>query len=136
MIRTGFPFKKLFPAMRLAPALSWLLIQLSMAAMPVSVKAEAHDPKINALFEVLGTERIVLCTPDGQQVLEQHEDHVEHAECQWCQGFASAVLPTPPTSSTALRLSAVEIGFRCNAGTIPCAGLRTCHPSRAPPFLT
>ena len=135
MIRPGLPLRNLMPVLRFIPALSWLLIQLSMAMTPVTANATTHDAEINALFEILGTDRIVLCTPEGNQVFERHQDHAEHSECDWCQGFASAVSPTPPTASTAVALSAVEIRFRHGSETKYCAGLQTCHPSRAPPVL-
>ena len=135
MILCGSHIKRLIAALRQIPVLAWLVIQISMTGMPVSAAAEPHPPEITALFEALGTEQVVLCTPDGKQVFEKHDQHADHNECQWCQGFGSAALPTPQTASSAIALTSLDPGFRRNTSLSPANALQVCHPSRAPPAL-
>ena len=135
MIRHGLELRRLNEALRLVPVLAWLVVQLSMATMPVSTMAEPHPPEIRTLFETLDTDRIVLCTPDGKQVFEKHDEHAGHAECRWCQSFASAVLPVPPTRAATVTLSSLDTGFQRNTDITPSAATESCHPSRAPPAL-
>ena len=111
------------------------LLLLSMTTMPVVAAAQPYPPEIGALFDTLGTDRIVLCTPDGKQIFEKHDNHPDHADCQWCQGFASVVLPIQPSTAAVVTLPSLNTGFQRNTDVAPSAALHSCHPSRAPPAL-
>lgn len=137
MTQIGRSFPRPVAVLRMMPALAWLVVQLSMVGLPVPVAAATQqaDPTVAALFQALGEDQIVLCTPEGKQVLAQHEDHTEHAECQWCQGFAVTIRPERPANTTHLRLAAMPAWNRHSVRLAPCIDPYLCHPCRAPPTL-
>ncbi len=128
-------FKRIRATLRLMPALAWLAVQLSMGAMPISAQATTHSPGVQALFDTLGVDRVVLCTPEGKQVHQKHDHQASHDECRWCQGFASTILPAPPAHVVPAVLSSIDAGFHGNVATVSCSSAQTCNPSRAPPVL-
>ena len=134
MIRKRLIRRLIAPA-RLLPVLAWLMMQLSMAAMPITASAATnkHPPEIAALLDMPGVDRIVLCTPEGRQVVEKHDDHALHAECPWCQGFSQIILPRPPGLFAPVELSASDAAFRRNAAVFRPERPEPRPPARAPP---
>lgn len=119
--------------LRLIPALAWIAVQVSMAAMPVAAHEVSHDAEVAALFETFGVDRIVLCTPDGKQVLEKHDDHAAHDGCPWCQGFSVTLIPDAPEHATPVEFSSTTAwAANASAGLSPIQQ-QACHPGRAPP---
>ena len=122
---------------RLLPALALIVMQVAMTAMPVaaSAKSAEHRPEVQALFKTLGVDRVVLCTPEGKQVVEKHGDHAKHEDCPWCQGFAKMMGPAPANLSVPVILSDSDTGFSRNTALVQTATIAPCPPSRAPPVL-
>ena len=122
--------------LRLLPALALVAVQVSMAGMVVVPKASAAEASaLAALSEMLGGERIVLCTPEGKQAVDPHGDHAEMAECHWCQAFSATVLPNAPVAGVRSRFKASDWAAPAQA-VPPRATASACHPCRAPPALT
>lgn len=130
-----FLITRLKAMLRLLPALAWLTVQLSMTAMPAAAAQHAHEPEIAALFEKLGVDEIVLCTPEGKQVLEKHDDHAAHEECQWCQGFSVSIVPEACGRAEPVEfvVSRALVSYPCSP--VADARYRACHPGRAPPVV-
>lgn len=121
--------------LRLLPALAWLAVQLSMTAMPVAAAQQSHDPEVAALFETLGVDRVVLCTPDGKQVFEKHDDHAAHEDCSWCQAFSVTVVPEAPDQLSAVEFAVTGAWILDHRSPVSNLRHRACHPGRAPPVL-
>lgn len=127
--------------LRLLPALALVAVQVSMAGMVVVPKASATEASateasaLAALSEMLGGERIVLCTPDGRQTIDPHGDHAEMAECPWCQAFSATTLPDAPVAVVRSRFEASD--WAAPAQAVPLRETASaCHPCRAPPAPT
>ncbi|MEL7154457.1 MAG: DUF2946 family protein [Pseudomonadota bacterium] len=137
MNRVASGIRRITAWARLLPALALLVMQVSMAAMPVAASANMaeHPAEVQALFETLGVERITLCTPSGKQTYEKHDDHATHTECPWCQGFSETLLPVPPELFAPSVLSTTDCGFTRKTAAFTPETLDHCHPSRAPPAL-
>lgn len=135
MVLSFHRVKRLASWLRLLPALAWIAVQLSMTTMPVAESEPTHEPEIAALFEALGVERIVLCMPDGKQVLEQHGDHASHEDCPWCQGFSVTVVPDAPGQAIPAEFVSQSAWMVPRLGILPTHEHHSCHPGRAPPAL-
>lgn len=135
MMRIGGTCLKFAAMLRMLPALAWLAVQLSMVGLPIQTAGAAQHPDstIAALFKALGEERIVLCTPEGKQVLEHPEEHAVHAECEWCQGFSATIRPDGPTVTGHIRQTATPAWNRLTEHRTTFLRAQVCHPCRAPP---
>ena len=104
-----------------------------MATMPVQAHEAAQSPEVSALFDALGVDEIVLCTPEGHQVLEQHENPASHDKCEWCQSFASVIVPQPESQADTLAVFGKTPNFRAAPVALSAAAFDDCRSSRAPP---
>ena len=125
---------KFAASLRMLPAIAWLAVQLSMAGLPLPAASAAHpyDADIVSLFEVLGEDRIVLCTPEGAQVLEPFQEHAAHAECEWCQGFSATIRTEGPKDARPVRQTPVPAWSEAPGHRAAWLQARRCHPCRAP----
>lgn len=126
------------------PALAMLLVQSSLsfgaAAMPAG-GAAGLDRSLVSLIGDAGSSLVVICTPSGLMVVDLNGDGAPQPlkprpnGCEWCFGFGSLTLPTPPDIVSRTSFDAVPVSFTFPPVTVPVpAFIRTGFSSRAPPL--